>query len=107
LFKLHTFKTFTAIIGIYILLLLPAQIWPGYLDSPVGLILAIPYLSIYLFHGIGIPFLLQNNGACGWGWCAPTVFGWIFLITFWLVVAWLIAAGSTRLTQPKNQADDK
>jgi hypothetical protein len=93
MFKPRTLKILAAIITGYLLLLLPAQIWTGYLDTPVGIILVFPYLSIYLFHGIGIPFLLQNNGACGWGWCAPTLFGWVFLGAFWILVVWLIAAG--------------
>jgi hypothetical protein len=33
----------------------------------MGLFAALPYLSIYLFHSMGIPYLLQNNGASGLG----------------------------------------
>lgn len=106
MFKPRTLKIFAVIISIYFLLLLPAQIWPGYLDSPVGLILVIPYLSIYMFHGIGIPFLLEHNGACGWGWCAPTTFGWFFLVSFWILVVWLIAAGLAGQTK-RNKGDVK
>jgi hypothetical protein len=79
------------LVGAYVLLWLPAALWPGYLDSPAGLIAAIPYLSIYLFHSIGVPGLLEHNGACGWGWCAPTRFGWAFLVLVWLLAAWLVA----------------
>jgi hypothetical protein len=106
MFKPRTLKILAAIITGYLLLLLPAQIWPGYLDTPAGIILVFPYLSIYLFHGIGIPFLLQNNGACGWGWCAPTLFGWVFLGTFWILVVWLIAAGFAGQLQ-RNKDDVK
>ncbi len=95
--ELRTLKTLALLIAVIVLLSLPGLFWPGYLDSPIGLLVAIPYLSIYLFHGIGIPGLLQNNGLCGWGWCAPTVFGWIFLLAFWLLVLWLIAYGLTRM----------
>jgi hypothetical protein len=91
MFQPRTLKLLAAFIAGYILLLLPAIVWPGYLDSPAGLIVAIPYISIYLFHRIGIPGLLQNNGACGWGWCAPTLFGWMFLCIVWLLVVWLLA----------------
>ncbi len=94
----RTLKFFAAIIAIFLLLSLPAVLWSGYLDSPVGLIVAVPYLSIYLFHKIGIPGLLANNGLCGWGWCSPTIFGWVFLVTFWLLVAWLLAYGLSSLT---------
>ncbi len=91
MFKPRVLKSLVIIIAIYVLLLSPGLIWPAYLDSPVGLFAAIPFLSVYLFHKIGIPFLLENNGACGWGWCAPTVFGYVFIVIFWLLIAWLLA----------------
>ena len=94
----RTLKFLAMFVAVFALLLLPACIWPGYLDSPLGMILAVPYISIYLFHAMGIPWLLQNNGACGWGWCAPTVFGWIFLCVFWGLVLWLLAWGVARLS---------
>ena len=94
----RTLKFFAAIIATLLLLSLPGLVWPGYLDSPAGLIVAVPYLSIYLFHKIGIPGLLEHNGACGWGWCAPTLFGWVFLCAFWLLIAWLLAWGLSSLT---------
>jgi len=93
-----TLKIFFIIIFIYIILWLPVNIWSKYLDTPLGFIAAFPLLSIYLFHAIGIPGLLQNDGACGWGWCSPTIFGWIFLVTFWLLVVWLIAKIIASLT---------
>lgn len=98
MFQPRTFKFFAAIIATLLLLSSPALVWPGYLDSPVGLIVAVPYLSIYLFHQIGIPGLLENNGLCGWGWCAPTISGWVFLATFWCLMTWLLAWGLSSLT---------
>ena len=86
-----TARRFALLVGGYVLLTLPGLIVPGYLDSPLGILVAVPYLSIYLFNMAGIPGLLQNHGLCGWGWCAPTLFGWAFLITVWLAVAWLLA----------------
>ena len=101
-----TLKNYFLIIFIYIILWLLVNIWPKYLDSSLGLIIAFPLLSIYLFNAIGIPGLLQNDGACGWGWCSPTIFGWIFLVTFWLVVVWFIAKGITSLTN-RSSGDAK
>lgn len=95
----RTLKFFTAIIATFLLLSLPALVWPGYLDSPAGLIMAVPYISIYLFHAIGTLGLLEHDGACGWGWCAPTIFGWGFLCMFWLLIAWLLAWGLSSLTR--------
>jgi hypothetical protein len=82
----------------YVLLWVPSLFWPGYHDSPLGIIVALPILSVYLFHSVGIPGLLQHNGACGWGWCDPTIFGWVFSISFWLLVIWLLARFISSLT---------
>ncbi|WP_398311954.1 hypothetical protein [Zoogloea sp.] len=87
---------FAFLVGAYFLVLSPALFWPSYLDSPVGVLVALPYLSVYLFHALGVPGLLVNDGACGWGWCAPTVFGWCFIVAFWLGLAWLVALGLVR-----------
>jgi hypothetical protein len=65
--------------------------WP---DNPYmsdGLISALPVLPIYFFDGAGLPGLLQNDGACGWGWCAPTLFGWALMVVFWLVAIGLLS----------------
>jgi hypothetical protein len=55
-------------------------------------------LSIYLFHHLGVPGLLEHKGQCGWGMCSPTAFGWTFLLVFWIGVAWLAAWGLACLT---------
>ncbi|MBN8531001.1 MAG: hypothetical protein J0L97_03960 [Alphaproteobacteria bacterium] len=96
----RTLRFFVALIGLFALLVSPAFFWPGYLDSPAGLIVAVPFLSVYLFHRLGIPGLLEHNGACGWGWCAPTPFGWVFLCAFWLLLAWLLAWALASMTRP-------
>ena len=88
-----TLKLLALIVVCYGLLLLPAMFWPEYLDSPPGLLLLVPYLSVLLFHQLGIPGLLEHNGLCGWGWCSPTAFGVIFMVVFWLTIAWALAWG--------------
>lgn len=99
MFRPRTFKFLAVLVAVFLLLSLPGLVWPGYLDSPIGLIVALPYLSIYLFHKLGIPGLLVNDGLCGWGWCPPTLFGWVFLLTVWLLLAWLLAWGLAELTR--------
>lgn len=86
----------------YGLLCLPAVVWPAYLDSPVGLVIAVPYLSIYLFNMLGVPGLLQNGGMCGWGWCAPSLFGWLFLGVVWLSASWLLACVIERFSAEQS-----
>lgn len=87
----RTLKMMALIIACYLMLWVPSFFWSGYIDTPLGVIAISPILSVYIFHGIGIPGLLQHNGACGWGWCAPTFFGWVFVVSFWLLITWLIA----------------
>jgi hypothetical protein len=93
MFKPRTLKTLALILAIYGLFLLPGLIWSSYLDSPAGVLLLVPMLSVYLFHKAGIPGLLEHDGLCGWGWCSPTVFGWLFVAILWLAAAWLMAWG--------------
>lgn len=85
-----TLRIFVLIVALYGILWLPVMVWPdsSYLDTGPGLVAAFPLLSIYIFHGVGIPGLLQNDGACGWSWCGPSVFGWVFLLAFWLALVW-------------------
>lgn len=88
----------------YALLCLPALVWPDYLDSFMGLLLVVPYMSIYFFSMIGIPGLLQNNGLCGWGWCSPSLFGWFFLAAVWFGLSWIAALAIERISR-RSQPD--
>lgn len=87
----RTLRYFAAIVSAYIVLAVPALIWPDYLDTLPGRIAAVPILSIYLLHAVGVPGLLEQGGACGWGWCQPTNFGWLLLFLLWVGLAWLAA----------------
>ena len=94
----RTLKILAAILGGYVLLSIPAWWGPAYLETISIYVYMAPILSIYLFHALGIPGLLEHNGLCGWGWCSPTPVGWTFLVLFWVGVAWLVAWGVVRLT---------
>lgn len=93
MFRLRTLKILALMIGVYVLLLLPAHYFPSWLDSPAGILLLVPLLSIYIFQKLGIPGLIVNNGLCGWGLCPPTPVGWLFAAVVWLIPLWLIAWG--------------
>jgi hypothetical protein len=95
----RTLRTFGWLLATYGMLLLPSLFWPSYLDSPAGVLLLVPALSVYLFHAAGVPGLLEHNGLCGWGWCSPTLFGWCFLVAFWMAAAWVIAWGLASLAK--------
>jgi hypothetical protein len=105
--KQRTFRIFAAIVIGYALLVAPGFVWPDWFDTPAGLLVLVPGMSIYLFHHIGIPGLLQHKGLCGWGMCAPTAFGWVFLVAVWLLfmllVAWGLSALSLRIAAWKSR----
>jgi hypothetical protein len=88
---------FAILVAAYIALALPAYVGPAFLEEFSSYLVLFTILSLYIPHRLGVPGLLEHNGACGWGWCAPTVFGWIFLALFWLGVAWLLAWGIASL----------
>ncbi|WP_147395002.1 hypothetical protein [Alginatibacterium sediminis] len=89
--KQTTLKVFLLILGIYFVLWLPVLLWPEYLDTTLGFIVASPVLSIYLLSALGIPGLIQNAGACGWNFCAPSLLGWVFIVTLCLFICYLLA----------------
>jgi hypothetical protein len=100
----RTLKILVALLTGYALLVIPAYWGPSYLEAMGTYVVMVPFLSIYIFHKLGIPGLLEHDGACGWGWCSPTAFGWAFLVLFWMGVAWLVAWGLARLTA-RSKAD--
>ena len=59
--------------------------------SPQVLLAA--FLTPHFFHSLGVPGLLERDGHCGWGWCAPSALGWVLMAVVWLAVAWLAAWG--------------
>lgn len=94
----RTLRILAALLGGYALLVVPAYVGPSHLERISSYFVIVPFLSIYVFHKLGVPGLLEHGGACGWGWCSPTAFGWAFLALFWVGVAWLVAWGLARLT---------
>jgi hypothetical protein len=100
----RTARIFAGLLVGYALLVIPAYCGPSYLQGIGNYLVIVPFLSPYVFHQLGIPGLLEHNGACGWGICSPTALGWAFLIVFWLGVMWLLAWGLARLTA-RSRAD--
>jgi len=100
----RTLNALLVIVGLYVTALLVALVWPKYMDSPVGILLVFPYLSVYLFHSLGVPGLLEHAGACSWGWCKPTWFGFAFIAVFWLGLALAVASVVTSLTSNAKDA---
>jgi len=93
--KPRTFKILATIIVSYGLLTLLAVLFP---QSPTSLLPLVPLLSVYVFHKLGVPGLLEHDGLCGWGWCSPTWLGWLIAAVAFLTAAWLFAWGLGVLT---------
>ena len=91
------------VVVVYLLFAAPALVWTRYLDSPIGLVVVSPYFAPYVVHFMGVPGLLENNGACGWGWCPPTIAGWGVIIGVWflgiLFLAWIVKHVAFRPTR--------
>lgn len=98
LLSARTLKIFAILLIAYGLLAIPAYWGPAFLEPISSYVVIVPLFSIYAFHKLGIPGLLEHNGACGWGLCGPTALGWVFLVIFWTGVTWVIAWGLARLT---------
>lgn len=84
-------KIFASFLTLYAVALSPALVVDGYLDSPMGMLLLAPWLTIYLLDVLGMPGMLVNDGQCGWGWCSPTPLGWLLAAALWLLLLWLLA----------------
>ncbi|MCG6202983.1 hypothetical protein [Psychromonas antarctica] len=71
---------FTSIIIYFIWLI-------GYVPAAPEFFLTVTFMMIYIpiwsFNAVGVPWLLESNGNCGWGICSLTLFGWLFLFVFW------------------------
>jgi len=98
LLKPRTLKILALLVAGYGLLVALGFVWPAYFDAFGAFLLLMPLLSVYAFHKLGVPGVLEHNGLCGWGWCSPTLFGGLFTGAFWLLAAWLLAWGLAALT---------
>jgi hypothetical protein len=87
----RTLAILGALVAAYFVLALPAYLGPAALREYSSVLVMPVILSLYVFHRLGVPGLLENDGVCGWGWCGPTAFGLMFLTLFWLALAWLAA----------------
>jgi hypothetical protein len=91
-----TFTLFTALVASYVIIAAPAYLGPAALGEYSAVLVTPLVLSLYVFHRLGVPGLLENDGLC-WSWCGPTAFGLVFLALFWLALAWLAAWALARL----------
>lgn len=99
---MRTAKFLAVLVAIYGLLA-SAVFWaPPPLAEPAGWLFLVPFFTPHALHRLGVPGLLEQGGHCGWGWCSPTVAGWIVLVLLWLGVAWLAAWGLARLTRQEG-----
>lgn len=67
-------------------------IGPEFTTANMPIVLPVYLMAVLL--GKAIPGVLASG--CGWGWCAPTVFGWSLSILVWMGMAWWIAGRIVR-----------
>ncbi len=96
--SLRTLKILAWLIAGCALSAIPTFYGPSFLEPVSGKVVAVPLISVYILHKLGVPRLLEHDGACGWGLCAPTALGVAVIFIFWFVVLWLLAWGLARLT---------
>ena len=78
--RARTLKIFALLVIALVVLGAPAYVGPAFLAEPSSYVVIVPVMSLYFFHHLGIPGLLEHGGACGWGMCAPTPVGLAFLV---------------------------
>ena len=93
----RTLKVLATILLAYGILWLPAAFSSAYVDSPVGLLLIAPLLSVYLLHKIGVPGLLER----------PLRLGLVRSYIFRLAVRWCVLALGGMAFCPGNCFADK
>lgn len=59
----------------------------------ISIIIIILFLPIYILALIGMDFLLENSGKCGWGFCGISYAGYLILFVFY----YLLGVGVTKL----------
>jgi hypothetical protein len=89
--RARTLKILGVLLLAYAVLLLPAYLGPPFAAERSFYLVLVPYASLHLFTRAGVPGLLEHEGYGGSGWCAPTAFGWMFLLVLWIAVAWVAA----------------
>jgi hypothetical protein len=99
----HRLSIIAAIACGWLLAVLPALVWPGYLDSPARLLVLPAYAIAHALHALGLPGVLESGGLCGWGWCAPTPVGWILagLVLLAALVLVVVAGGRLLARRPR------
>lgn len=92
MFERQALKLLLALLAAAGLMALPGLIWPAWLDSPAGWVVLMPFFLAHVLRGAGVPGLIENEGACGWGWCSPTTLGWAVSALICVLVIWALAA---------------
>lgn len=98
-------KVFAVMVAAYALLLVLGLAFEDALGSVALALAVLPYFSVLLMHQAGLPGVLENNGLCGWGWCAPTPLGWALAAVLWLALAWGLAWVISALWRARRRPD--
>jgi hypothetical protein len=91
-------RLFAAAVAAYGAVWLAGWLWPGFGESFLGQLAAVPPFTVYLFEEMGIPGLTDRS-RCDWMWCRPTILGIVVTTLVWLAAAWGASLGIVRLVR--------
>ncbi len=91
-------KVFVALLLGYYAIIALCLLSPKALSSPLGILMVPLVFASYLLFKAGIPWVLENAGACGWGWCMPTAAGFLLGSLLFVPVLWLVS----RFAKPRG-----
>ena len=95
--RVRTLAILAGLLLVYALLVVAVFRGPSWLEVPGAAAAFAPYLLALLLHKLGLPGVLEHNGLCGWGLCAPTPLGWLLAVALGLAALWLLAWALARL----------
>lgn len=98
----NPWRIFAGIVGSYTLLLVLGTLFEDTLGAVALALVVVPYFSVLLMHKAGLPGVLEHDGLCGWGWCAPTPLGWVLTAALWLGLAWAVSLGIAKLLRARR-----
>lgn len=92
LHRRSTLRVWTALVLLYFIGAALATYFSGDTRELLAFAGLPPFMLAHLLHKARVPGMLEHGGLCGWGWCEPTLLGWIAAVALMALVLWPVAA---------------
>lgn len=93
--KVKIFIVMVITISVIVIPQIVSIIWhtplPSFLDAFYFLLFIVYSFPLFALNDIGVSGIITSNGNCGWGWCGPTMIGYLIITAFWIAALWIIA----------------